>query len=80
MSAMIQDRAVERFAELAVVACFVLGLSLAVLGAATGLRWISSNWNTACHRLLRRPSPPRFAPPWRLSDRQPEAPCLHRRP
>ena len=70
----------DRVIELAVAAVFVLGLSLAVLGAATGLRWLSGNWGPACHRLLRAPSVPGFAGPWRLTDRQPEESCLHRRP
>jgi hypothetical protein len=80
MSHMIPERYTGPLVELAVAAIFILGLSLAVLGTATGWRWLSTSWSSACHRLLRTPSPPGFAGPWRLADRQPEAPCLHRRP
>jgi hypothetical protein len=80
VSAMTPERSLDRVVELAFAACFVLGLSLAVLAASTGLRWLSANWSTACHRLLRAPSPPRFAAPWRLADHQPGAPCLRGRP
>jgi hypothetical protein len=80
MSAMIPERHMGQIGELAFAVVLVLGLSLAVLGVSTGLRRLSANWSTACHRLLRAPPTPRFAAPWRLSDRQPVAPCLHQRP
>ncbi len=80
MSAVAPDRAFERLAELAFAGCFILGLSLAVLGAATGMRWLSANWSTACHRLLHTPTPPNFAAPWRLTNLRLATPCLNRRP
>jgi len=72
----IANRAVDHRRQLALVIFVVLGLSLASLAGATGVRWLSANWSAACHRLLRAPTSPSFAAPWRLTDFHPGTHCL----
>ena len=62
-------------ADLAIVICLVLGLSLAIAGMEMALRWLSVRWDAACHQLLRAPTPPRFAGPWRVTIPAQERPC-----
>ena len=69
----------DRQRDLTVAVTVVLGLSLAILAAAMMLRWLSSDWSAACHRLLHAPTPPHFGAPWRLSNLRPATPCLSRR-
>jgi hypothetical protein len=62
-------------ADLAIIICLVLGLSLAIAGMEVGLRWLSVRWDAACHRLLHAPTPPRFTGPWRVTIPAQERPC-----
>jgi hypothetical protein len=72
--------ALERRADLAILALVALALLLLVVGGATGLQRLSVRWSTACHRLVHAPNPPRFVQPWRVSAAQPEAACPPRLP